>query len=163
MSNINELILYETLFRGRSQENKLRPSELAYFSVHGKMPIKKTIINGSLEHKLYNYNLVDSNLKEEWLDKIYNSNILPKKIECSGGSDSNNLAFIAFSSPLTPKLQKLLNELSKIKHTYIHIDKTSFLTPKIIIASDLYYSESKYDNYKWEQWWDEISDVIANN
>lgn len=159
MSNIN--LMCEALFRSRTNDSKIRPSELAFYTVYGKYPDKHTLTNGIRDHKLFRSTLQDDNLRDEWLERLNSSLIVPAKFEASGGYDSKHVSFITFDLKDLNKFKPLVKDLNNIPHTHAFIDTQNFTIPKVCIASDLYYNRS--NNRDWEAWWDAITTLLSSD
>lgn len=162
MSYVN-LLVFESLFRVRNDMGKFKPAVLAHLSVHGKMPSRNTVANGALRNRLFGTKLYDYNLDPEWIQNLNSSELINGEFNVSGGFDRDNVSFISFDKVLTPKVKAKLDKLKSIPQTYIHIDKSHYLIPKIVISSPYFYDkESMDDNKDWRTWWDNITAALKD-
>lgn len=159
MSDIN--IIIESLFRARGLAQKLRPAVLAYKLVYNKLPLRNIVSNGTKENKLYNGKLHDKIIPNEFIQRLYNSKVVPNDFEISSGYDENNLAFISFKAKLTSQLEEILNKIKTFNNTYVEVNHATFSTPLIIITTKN-WSDGNTLPQTLENWFDSITSALED-
>lgn len=143
MDEINKKIL-------NSKGNVNAPT-MGYYTVYGKYPNFYIRGRTSNPKKLWNGLNVDSNLKDEWLDKLNN---LPLEIKSTDeGKDKTRVALVIFRMPKDKDnlYKKMVENLKKETDIFVSSDLGYENRPRICVAKAITPRDKT-----WEKWWSKL-------
>jgi len=140
-------------FFQRGQAGRKNAPMLAWETVHGKpYPGFKSGRVPNAKERSWNGIMVDTELKNEWLEALNNISQITVRSSCQGHKPEGEWpSFIIIRLKNESKVNKVVKQLHDGKFTFCKAERGPQGFMRVCIATPLYAKGSKHN--LWEKWW----------